>query len=270
MTIYEAYLNKKDDIMQKKNDARKLCERIKLVSSLASTDVCETVNNSENDAVLMRTDAGIEYTTAKAALKYPQYSYLVTSFGVLFGESEFDTIDVSLLDTSNVFNMKYVFNYSKAKEIKGLEYWDTSKVRFAYGMFRGCSNLEKVDLSSFDFTNCYGIDCFFDGCNNLEEIKGLECLGHTKATYLYQTFRDCRSLKKLDLSNWDVTNITEIGMMFLNCVNLEEIKFTGWDLKNIENLENVFENCCNLKNLNDCKDKNLYKSFLARDALKFY
>ena len=34
------------------------------------------------------------------------------------------------------------------------------------------------------------------------------------------TFEECSSLKLLDLSNWNTSNLTEIGFMFKNCNNL--------------------------------------------------
>jgi len=38
------------------------------------------------------------------------------------------------------------------------------------GMFKGCSNLTKIDLSSFDTKNVTNMSSMFKGCSNLTKI----------------------------------------------------------------------------------------------------
>ena len=37
-------------------------------------------------------------------------------------------------------------------------------------MFRGCSGLTKLDLSSFDTGNASGMESMFDGCSKIMEL----------------------------------------------------------------------------------------------------
>lgn len=260
-------------IYKKRADARKMCERLESIINLTGASVTKTINSRENEYILTEICDGtvyytetIQYRNREMAFKYSQYSYFVTGLQDLFSDSHLNMIDVSLFDTSNVISLADTFrDNDRLKEIKGLEYWDTSKVRTALQMFDGCTKLEKIDLTSFNLTNCEKIYRIFTDCESLKEIKGLENLGHTKTTELSCIFMNCRSLEDLDLSNWDVTKIDKIFNIFRNCVNLKNIKFTGWELKDKLQLINIFKNCISLEKIVDCYDERLQTSFKWRD-----
>lgn len=269
MNIYELYLDNKSkaEIIQKRALIKEKCEKLWYLIALSNANPAEVINNKENEEILtLQYITGlVKYKNYKMALKYPQYSCFVEDLSYLFDSVPLETIDVSLLDTSNVKDMSYTFlNNSSLREIKGLEYWDTSKVLRAAEMFSHCKQLEKVDISNFNLRNCRSIDGFFARCESLKEIKGLENLGHTKEIWLKFLFLDCSSLERLDLSNWDVTNITEIHCIFRNCKRLKKIKFTGWNLKNIEQIFYMFDGCPVLS-LEDCTDERLNECFESRD-----
>ena len=121
MTIYE-----------KRADARKMCERLESICNLSGLQPYKVINNRENEEVLVYNEIydGIQYKNFEMALKYPQYSYFVNNFVYLFRDITLESIDVSKLDTSNVINMHGAFAFNlHLKEIKGLEKWDTSKVK---------------------------------------------------------------------------------------------------------------------------------------------
>jgi surface protein len=65
------------------------------------------------------------------------------------------------------------------------------------GMFYNCSNLEKIDLSSFDTRKVANMSDMFHGCSNLI---------------------------KIDLSSFNTKKVTNMGHMFDNCYKLTEIK----------------------------------------------
>ena len=49
-------------------------------------------------------------------------------------------------------------------------------------------------------------------------------------------FRNCISLKKLDLSNFELININDISYMFFGCKNLEELNINKFNSKNNTNM----------------------------------
>ena len=87
-------------------------------------------------------------------------------------------------------------------------------------MFYNCTNLEKLDLSSFD-------------TKNVTDMRGM----------FYLT----SSLQELDLSNFDTSKVTNMRTMFYNCTNLEKLDLSSFNMEQVENTEYMFWNCKNLR-----------------------
>ena len=94
--------------------------------------------------------------------------------------------------------------------------------------FRWCANLEYVDFSNVKKVRA--IKALLEGVKLIktENIKGLDNLvqalydfGSGNSLDLNTMFNDCPSITKLDLSNWDVGNITNLTNLVGNCTNLE-------------------------------------------------
>lgn len=81
--------------------------------------------------------------------------------------SRLTSIDLSYLDTSNVTNMTYMFNYCDALEEIDLTSFKTTKVTNMTGMFTNCTGLHNVDLSSFYTPNLQVVTGMFYNANNL-------------------------------------------------------------------------------------------------------
>ena len=50
-------------------------------------------------------------------------------------------------------------------------------------------------------------------------------------------------MRKLDLSEWDVSNVTNTSDVFRECVCLETVDATGWNLSKNLYMTNMFYNC---------------------------
>ena len=86
--------------------------------------------------------------------------------------NELEYLDLSSFDTSNVINMKNLFNKSKKlKDIKGINKFKTNKVTNLIGMFKECEKLEYLDLSNFDTSKVSSMKSMFKGCNNLKYLN---------------------------------------------------------------------------------------------------
>lgn len=63
-----------------------------------------------------------------------------------------------------------------------------------------------------------------------------------------EMFKNCKSLKKLDLTSWDISNAKDLSEMFSGCTALESIGYIGhWDVSKIKFMQKTFENCQYLK-----------------------
>ena len=179
----------------------------------------------------------------------------VTDMNEMFSScSSLTTLDVSNFNTSNVTLMYSMFGWcEKLTTIKGLENFDTSKVTNMRGMFGSCRSLTELDVSGFDtskvtnmssmFSNCLGLteldvsnfdtsnvtnmSNMFSECKNITAIKGLENFDTSKVTNMRQMFYYCASLTTLDLSNFDLSSITDATKLenfILSTNHLTEIK----------------------------------------------
>ena len=45
----------------------------------------------------------------------------------------------------------------------------------------------------------------------------------------------------MDVSSWDVSNVTNMEGMFRDCSNLTSLDLASWDTSNVTNMSNMFE-----------------------------
>ena len=50
------------------------------------------------------------------------------------------------------------------------------------------------------------------------------------------TFYFCKSLKSLDLSSWNTSNVKDMSYLFKDCANLESLDLSGWDTSNVKDM----------------------------------
>ena len=63
-------------------------------------------------------------------------------------------------------------------------------------------------------------------------------------------FNNCRKLNKLDLSNFDTSNVIDMQGMFTGCNMLMELNISTWKTSKVKNFSKMFDGCCNLHSLN--------------------
>ena len=162
------------------------------------------------------------------------------------------TLDFSLFDSTNLTNMRILFNKcKKLKEIKGFDKLNTSKVIDMEGLFQNCITLEYIDLSNFDTSNVTNMAFMFNHCNRLKEIKGLDKFITSKATTMEGMFQSCFKLEFIDVSSFDTSNVDIMNFMFVDCFKLKGIKgINKLNTKKVTNMTGMFENCLSLKYLN--------------------
>lgn len=169
-------------------------------------------------------------------------------------------LDLSHFDTSNVTDMSGMFFMSNGIANLNLSSFNTSKVTNMSEMFRSLPALKTLDISSFDTSNVTSMFGMFWASGNLENIIGIENINTSKVTTMAQMFSNCNSIKKLDLSKWDVSNVSDFGYdyedglrahrgMFDDAANLEEIDLRGWNLKEGATTSFMFRRCYKLKNI---------------------
>ena len=56
-------------------------------------------------------------------------------------------------------------------------------------------------------------------------------------------FRECSSLKELNLNNFKADNVTDICCMFSGCTSLKELNLTNFNTNNVTDMRWMFVGC---------------------------
>ncbi len=90
----------------------------------------------------------------------------------IFEGMEFEYIDISNWDVSNVKSMQYMFlDCNKLKSIGDISNWDVSGVKSMFAMFDKCEQLTSIgDLSGWIVTNVEDISRMFFRCYKLHSV----------------------------------------------------------------------------------------------------
>ena len=161
----------------------------------------------------------------------------VTNMYMMFYGSTASSLDVSSFDTSKVTSMEYMFDGAKATEIKGLENFDTSNVKYMGFMFVDLK-VSVLNVSSFDTSNVTNMALMFAGAA-VNEIKGLENFDTSKVTNMNRMFDECTA-EILDVSSFDTSNLTSMNAMFSRTVATEIKGIENFDTSNVTNMGLMF------------------------------
>ena len=127
-------------------------------------------------------------------------------------------------------------------------------------MFKGRELILKVDyngiidissLKNLDTSGCTDLYGMFWGCNKIKDFKCLKDWDVSKCKNFSHLFGDC-GFSEIDfLSNWNMSNSTDLSFMFSYCQNLNNIKaIKNWNVENVINFTGMFWKCQNLKDVN--------------------
>ena len=168
----------------------------------------------------------------------------IVSMSHMYHGSKTNSIDLSHIDTSNVINMSYMFSEIQALDLD-LSNFDTHNVTNMEGMFY-LNQLYKLDLSSFDTSNVTNMSCMFDRSELLVLLLGLDKFNTSKVTDMSCMFSSTNSLWKLDLSNFDTHNVTNMEAMFFMGV-VDNLDLSSFDTSNVTNMRSMFTFCSSNK-----------------------
>ena len=206
------------------------------------------------------------------------YSWIMNEFFYsLWGLQE---LILDGVDTSNVTSMAKMFSFNNFTWLD-LSSFDTSNVTNMFQMFMGCSKLEELNMSWWDFTHyswgdSYGsigshlyarwsdapikklnltnvkfwksLSWAFANSNYLEEII-LDWVDTSNVTDMTRTFYWCPKLTELDLSSFDTSNVKTMEWMFMDSYNLKNLDLSNFNTSKVKDTSYMFFNCSGLETL---------------------
>ena len=150
--------------------------------------------------------------------------------------------------------------------------WNTTNVTDVSNMFKSCENLRNIgNISSWNTGNIINFSNLFSECKKLNNIGDLSDWDLSKAESLSGMFKNTLQLSNygdpgswnvsercndlsymffntmdalandLDLSNWNVSNVTNMSHMFYNVFSIKNLNISGWNTSNLEDASSMFE-----------------------------
>ena len=120
---------------------------------------------------------------------------------------------------------------------------------YTYTLFK-----DLVHITSIDFNNCVDthklkvMDSMFQNCKKLTELD-LSCFNVSNVTNFNNVFWGCESLISINLSSFDTSNATGMTAMFAQCKSFESLDLSHFNTSNLAYMSYMFTKCRNMKSL---------------------
>ena len=169
-------------------------------------------NDDNNNYVMFGTTTGTQdFKIGQSSSQYSDADCIQIHVAVEddSGANKMYVAQEDILKIPKYFNSSYNgFNTTEGIKILSIKKWkiDTSNVTSMYEMFRACTKLTNLDLSSFNTSNLTSMNFMFYRCSNINKL------------YLSSSFFNSTSLTTYDfspLSNW---TDTESLAMFVEAI----------------------------------------------------
>ncbi|MCD7785513.1 MAG: BspA family leucine-rich repeat surface protein [Oscillospiraceae bacterium] len=165
-------------------------------------------------------------------------------------------------DTSNVVDMRSMFDHGSELITLDVSNFDTSNVTDMSCMFRGCRSITELDVSGFDTSNVTDMRAMFElaeyiimGGGSQSKLQSLDVSGFdtSKVTNMSDMFCFCVLVEELDVSNFDTSNVVYMGGMFYECRNISSIDLSNFDTSNVVDMGSMFSGCYLLESIDVSK-----------------
>ena len=152
------------------------------------------------------------------------------------------SLDIGRFNSSKVESMRRMFSGCESlQHINGINDWCAKNVSDLYRAFYNCTSLVDIDLSNFNTSNLTKLEEVFRNCSSLERIYGISDWNTSNVTNTTMMFYACSKLTDLDLSRWDLSELSWANSMFEFCRNLSgEIYIDG---RTVFNNRDIFYEC---------------------------
>lgn len=162
--------------------------------------------------------------------------------------------------TSNVQSIELMFFGCASITSIDCSSWDVSNVIKFNGCFCQMREVTEIDVTGWDTTSGASFNQTFFLCDKLTSLPGIEDFRfRTSAVVDFQfMLRDLRVFYGnnndgiLDLSGWNITstNVSNMRNLFRGMYIMKRIDLTGWDFSSVTNLSEFFHTCYDLETVN--------------------
>ena len=208
----------------------------KVISGFSGDHVVVSVNGT-NTNVTVGSDGWFFYDVAPSVTSVKFYTSDMTNFEKIY-----------LVDLNGFTNCSSMFRFCSNLTTVDLSSFNTSAVTDMSSMFEGCSKLTTLDLSNFNTSAVTNINSMFNNCSSLTalDVSSFNTSGATNMTFM---FNGCSNLTTLDLSNFNTSAVTNMSQMFASCNKLTTLDVSSFNTSAVTNMSNMFRSCSKLTTL---------------------
>lgn len=105
----------------------------------------------------------------------------------------------------------------------------------------GGDKIKLLDIKNWGICTWTGMNTAFYGCNSLTVVSASDTPILSSVSSLYFAFSECSSLTSMDVSNWDVSNVSTMEFAFRNSP-ITTLDVSNWNTQSLTNASRVFQN----------------------------
>ena len=172
--------------------------------------------------------------------------------GYFYEFTNMTSIDLSVLDTSEVTNMSNMFSACIRLTSLDVSNFDTSKVIDMSDMFDQCYMLTSLDLRNFNTSEVIDMSSMFSACISLTSLD-VSNFDTSKVIDMSDMFSrsdfDSMHIEKINVSNFDTSKVIDMSDMFAGCSSLTSLDVSNFDTSKVINMSDMFSECSSLTSL---------------------
>lgn len=143
---------------------------------------------------------------------------------------------------------KLFYNFTKVKTISGVEKIDFSEATSFAHLFENCRSLTHLYLNNVNTSSITDMSYAFAYCSSLRELEvsDWDVSGVTTFNMTFCTPHSTTSgskLTNLDVSKWDTSSAIDMSWMFWGCDQLGTLDVSGFDVSNVTSFNHTFAHC---------------------------
>ena len=174
-------------------------------------------------------------------------------FGENYNVKKINLAGLNVKKVRNVTNMFYNNsspNQTTLKEIN-MSGWQLDSVTDLGRLFQSLIKLESINLSNFSAKNAISMNEIFHNCSSLKDLN-LSSFTIEKVVNMDNAFSDLDSLERIDLSGLNTSSVKSMSEMFMNrrTANLVNLDLSSFDISNVTDMYAMFSGQIKLQNLN--------------------
>ncbi|WP_286033062.1 BspA family leucine-rich repeat surface protein [Brachyspira pilosicoli] len=146
-----------------------------------------------------------------------------------------DGIKLNCVDTSLITDMSYLFQKSERKDFEGIEEWDTSNVTNMKGMFNYAKAFNQ-DISNWNVSKVEDMGYMFSICVNFNQ--SLNDWDVSKVKTMEGMFRSAFKFNQ-PLDKWNTSKVENMHEMFNEALKFNQ-PLNSWNVSNVKTMECMF------------------------------